>query len=409
MTDLLWPGDERAGTLMSDAAVLEAMLRVEQAWLDALVAAQIAPRSTPLTGLVGLDDLEGLAHGAEAGGNPVIGLVRLLRERVPDDVAPWVHRGLTSQDVLDSALVLCARDALEATLGSARDQLSSLMRLADEHRDTVMAGRTLTQHAVPTTFGLKAAEWLRSVLDIACDLERERAGLPVQLGGAAGTRAALAELAHRAGGEPPERTVRQVTDAVARELGLHESGPWHSRRRPITRVGDALIAANDAWGHIANDVLTLSRPEIGELSEPAGGGRGGSSTMPHKVNPVLSVLIRRAALTAPGLGATLHLAAASADDDRPAGSWHAEWATVRDLARRTVVAAEHTALLVQGLTVHRERMRRTAETAESDLLAEARGLPGERSGLTLDTYRGTDTALIDAALAHATAWLEEKT
>ena len=190
MADLLWPGDERAGEVFTDTAFLDAMVAVEQAWLDALAAAGIAD-SARLAGIVGSADVDRIAAGAEAGGNPVIGLVALLRERTGSS---WVHRGLTSQDVLDTALVLCLRDAVARVRDDLRRQAVALAGLAREHRATVMAGRTLTQYAVPITFGLKVATWLQGVVAAADRLDRCPT-LPAQLGGAAGTLAAPTELA----------------------------------------------------------------------------------------------------------------------------------------------------------------------------------------------------------------------
>ena len=302
--DLLWPGDERAGTLFSDAAFLDAMVRAEQAWLAALAAAGIAPRAVPLTGVVGADDLDALAHGAESGGNPVIGLVGLLRERTGSE---WVHRGLTSQDVLDTALVLCLRDALDAVLADGERQARALAGLAREHRGSVMAGRTLTQHAVPVTFGLKAASWLLGLTDAMTAVgEVRRETLAVQAGGAAGTLAASVELAREA--SDPVEAAALVLRTFADSLRLQGGVPWHTRRSPLTRAADALVELSDTWGRIGGDVALLARPEIGELREATGGG---SSTMPGKANPVLSILLRRHALAAPGLASTLHVAAAS--------------------------------------------------------------------------------------------------
>jgi 3-carboxy-cis,cis-muconate cycloisomerase len=159
----------------------------------------------------------------------------------------------------------------------------------------------------------------------------------------------------QAGG--PVGTSREGAD-LARRLGLDDARPWHTQRRPVTRVADALVAATDACGRIARDVLTLTRAEIGELSEARGGG---SSSMPHKANPVLSVLVRRAALTTPQLAATLHLAAADQVDERADGAWHAEWDTLRLLARRSVVAVSQTAELLDGLRVHPDRMAENLE------------------------------------------------
>ena len=212
MTDLFWPGDERAGGALTSQALLDAMVAVEAAWLEVLVESGIAPASAR-------DDLHGLADegwvgtiatGAETSGNPVTGLVTALRDALAHrntEAGRWLHRGLTSQDVLDSALSMCLAEARTALLARLADQVESLTRLASEHRGTPMVGRTLTQHAVPVTFGLKVAHWLTGVLDAQDDLRALR--LPVQLGGAAGTMAAAVGLGLDPGavsGRPNVRT-----------------------------------------------------------------------------------------------------------------------------------------------------------------------------------------------------------
>ena len=405
MTDLFWPGDERAGDLLSDAALLAAMVDVEAAWLGALVAAGIAPAQAKadLGGLVTEADVPRLAAAAESGGNPVIPLVALLRERLGPhpEAARWLHRGLTSQDVVDTALVLGIRAATEAVRRDLTHQVKALAGLVADHRDTPMVARTLTQHAVPTTFGLKAAQWLAGVLDAADAV----AGLafPAQLGGAAGTMAAATELAGPAGAAGALR----LAAATAERLGLAAAPPWHTTRATFTRAGDAAVTTTDAWGRIANDVLTLGRPEIGELSEGTGGG---SSTMPHKANPVLSTLIRRAALSTPQLAATLHLAAAESVDERADGAWHAEWATLRTLLRRTCVAGSQATDLLAGLRVHPDRMRATLDAARDDVLAEQRSMIALTDASPDDAspdYRGAAGVLVDAALDRARAHLEE--
>lgn len=397
MADLFWPGDERAGDVFSSATFLADLVRVEQAWSDALVAAGVAPVSADLSGLVDEDDLETISAAAEAGGNPVIPLVALLRDRTePAEAAAWLHRGLTSQDVLDTALVLGIRRSA-ARLGDSLDgQAATLARLADLHRDSVMCGRTLTQHAVPITFGLKAAGWLAGVLDAGEQVAALET--PAQLGGAAGTMAATVALARSAGAADPVATALQITDDTAARLGLAAATPWHGRRTPVTRAGDAFVTATDAFGRIADDVLTLSRPEIGELREGRGGG---SSTMPHKANPVLSTLVRRAALAGPGLAAQLHLAAADTVDERTPGGWHLEWSTLATLARRTLVAAAQCGELLDGLQVDPERMAATAAVAADDLLAEARslGVTANSPASSLGSYLGAHHHLIDVVLA----------
>lgn len=399
MTDLFWPGDERAGDLMGQPALLAAMARVEAAWLAALCRCGAAPAEAfdDLTGLVGAADVPAIAAGAEAGGNPVIPFVELLRARVRvrnELAATWLHRGLTSQDVLDTALVLCLREALDVLAGELRRHAAALADLAEAHRDTLMAGRTLTQPAVPITFGVKVATWLEGILDAHDDVRGARDRLAVQLGGAAGTMAAASELA---GAD----RVAELVATTADRLGLPAGGVWHTNRSRITRAGDALVRCTDAWGRIANDVLTLSRPELGELSEGTGGG---SSTMPHKANPVLSVLVRRAALSGPMAAAQLHLAAAEADDERPDGAWHTEWAALRDLARRTVVAALQTSALLPSLEVHAEAMKDNLAAALPGVLAEQRtmaDLAGHESTADAAGYLGLAPALVDAAVERA--------
>lgn len=412
MTDLFWPGDERAGELMSDAALLEAMVRVEAAWLEALVDTGLAPDSadSDLAAVVTADDVQHVARDAEAGGNPVIPLVQLMRSRVGDGVAHWLHRGLTSQDVLDTALVLTARDVLDRLLDEVRAQVVALSILAERHAGTPMVGRTLTQHAVPTTFGAVVATWLDGIVDAAELIVDARTLLPAQLGGAVGTLAATAELASLRKMSDPAAVAAEVATIAGQTLGLRVHRPWHTSRVPLTRTADALVTCVDAWGHVATDVASLSRTEIGELAEPTGAGRGGSSTMPHKQNPVLSVLIRRAALTAPALGSTMHLAAATTGDQRPDGAWHAEWATLRTLGRRAVVAASQTTELVQGLHVDAARMAATLDRSAEDVLAERRGvadLVDAEHDPDPTTYLGITLDIVTGAIDRARIFLEE--
>jgi len=371
MADLLWPGDERAEQIFAPLQVFSCLVRIEETWLQTLVEGGVAPKAARVDvhRFTGRRDVEQVALGAEASGNPVVPLLALLRGRLRDtheEAARWLHRGLTSQDVLDTALVMCARDARARMMAELGAQVDALVRLAERHRDDLMAGRTLTQHAVPITFGLKAAQWLQGVLDARDDLGA--LSFPVQIGGAAGTLAALTELSG-------DVDVAQFLAAdVARRLGLDHVVPWHTSRTPFTRYADAMVGATDAMGRIANDVLVLARPEIAELAEPAVEGRGGSSTMPQKANPVLSVLIRRAALAAPGLAAQLHLAATEMVDERADGSWHLEWSTLSTLSRRAVVAASQTGELVEGLHVDTGRMAALVKQRSSALLAEQRSI-----------------------------------
>jgi 3-carboxy-cis,cis-muconate cycloisomerase len=238
--------------------------------------------------------------------------------------------GLTSQDVLDTALMLLLRDAVAAVRRHLARAFQAIDRLIETYGDIPLIGRTLTQPALPITLGHKLGTWRDGVS--AADDDLAGVAFPAQVGGPVGTH------------HDPR---------LAERLGLSDAVAWHTMRRPVTRAGDALVAVTDGCGRIARDVLELSRPEIGELSEGRGGG---SSSMPHKANPVLSVLVRRAALTTPQLAATLHGAAAEQVDERADGAWHAEWDTLRLLARRTAVAASQTADLLVELRVHPDRM-----------------------------------------------------
>ena len=401
MTNLLWPGDHRAGEHLSDDALLRSMVAVEAAWLHALAAAALAPpecAAADLSGLLAPGDLESLAVGAEDGGNPVIGLVGLLRRRADPVVAAWIHRGLTSQDVLDTGLMLAVRAVVAEVVSQLKHQAATLCALADAHRATPMVARTLSQPAAPTTFGAKAAGWLDGVVDA---LERLGALVtPIQIGGAAGTRAATTELATLLTDttDPAELSDRLVRSA-ATTLGLDIRSPWHTTRAPVTAAADALLACTDCWGRVASDVVTLARPEIGELAEPAGEHRGGSSSMPHKRNPVLSILIRRTAITAPQLAATLHTAAALAHDERPDGAWHAEWDTLRTLARRTVVAGSQCAELLSGLDVHTIRMDENLRATE--VLGEQRAIAELAGNAPSPTYFGAVDRLIEKSVSRA--------
>ena len=383
---------------MSDTALLKALVFVENAWLSVLVDAAVAPpsASADLTALVDTGDAAAIAAGAERDGNPVTGVVKLLRGRAPDDAARWLHRGLTSQDVLDTALLLCLREALGVLAEHLTAQVRTLAGLVETHRDVPMLARTLTQSALPSTAGMKFAGWLSATLD-AADTLAALPALPVQAGGAAGTMAATTELAGSAD------AAVQLSAGLARAVGLSPATPWHTGRSVITRYGDALVTCCDAWGHLANDITTGSRGEIGEFSE---GSSGGSSTMPHKANPVLSILLRRAALTAAPLGATLHAASAASVDERADGGWHAEWATLRTLTRRTIVAASQATDLLAGLRVHTDRAQ-TNLTAAHGLLAEQHTMSELTSRPPGATYLGVTDHLVDAALHRARRYLKD--
>ncbi|MEE6139606.1 lyase family protein [Mycobacterium sp. 050128] len=401
MTNLLWPGDHRAGEHMTDQALLRAMVAVQSAWLSALASAGLAPADAAgadLSNLVDDEDVETLAVAAENSGNPVVALVELLRKRAKPGIGPWIHRGLTSQDVLDTALMLGVRGVADELRMQLREHVWALAALANTHRATPMVARTLTQQAAPTTFGVKAAGWCHGVVDAyerLCGLST-----PIQLGGAVGTWSATTELAALlTGATDPAEVSERVMRSAAAALGLAVRMPWHTARMPVTAAADAFLGCTDSWGRIASDVVVLVRPEISELSEPAAEQRGGSSSMPHKRNPVLSILIRRAAISAPQLAATLHTAAALANDERPDGAWHAEWDTLRTLTRRTVIAGSQCGELLAGLEVHATRMAENLSAA--DVLGEQRTIAELARMPPSQTYFGGVDRLIDESLGRA--------
>ncbi|PTH90051.1 3-carboxy-cis,cis-muconate cycloisomerase [Streptomyces sp. A244] len=363
-TGLLAPGwaGSAAAAATGDHAYLRALLDAEAALTRAQAAQGLAPAeaATAVTEAAGgAFDAVSLAGRARAGGNPVIPLVADLTKAVGDPYGPYVHRGATSQDIMDTATMLVAARALGPVLADLGRIEQALARLAAEHRDTAMPGRTLTQHAVPTTFGLKAAGWRSLVLDARDRVRAVRESLPAQLGGAAGTLAAFGAY----GASDPAG----LPEAYARELGLRTPDlPWHTLRTPIGDLAGCLAFAAGALGKVAVDVLTLSRTEIAEVLEGSGGS---SSAMPHKSNPVRSTLIAAAARRAPQLAATLY-GAMAAEDERPAGAWHAEWEPLRDLLRLVGGAARDAAELAEGLRVRPEAMREHLDLTHGLIVSE---------------------------------------
>jgi 3-carboxy-cis,cis-muconate cycloisomerase len=303
--------------------------------------------------------------------------MRALRAQVGDDAARYVHWGATSQDMIDTAGVLVAVEACRLVDAEVAGVAAACARLADEHRGTVLAGRTLLQQATPTTFGLKAAGWLAAVV-------RARAGLrhvelPAQLGGASGTLAALGDRG------------LDVLRVYARELTLAEPAvPWHTARLPFAELGAALAILAGVAEKIALDLLLLGQTEVGEVREP---GDGGSSTMPQKRNPVGSTLARACALR--GRAAAAQLTALLAQEqERAVGAWHAEWGVLADGLAYTGAAFAWLHETLDGLEVDVERMR---ENIRPETLSEA-----ERFGLATDSpseYLGVANALVDRALA----------
>jgi 3-carboxy-cis,cis-muconate cycloisomerase len=353
----------KAGAEVRDEAWLRALLEVEAALAraqartgrlpveaaEAVAAACAAARPDP--GLLG-------AAAAESG-NPVVPLVRLLREAVGPAAAHAVHAGATSQDILDSAAMLVAGRALAAALTDLAAAARAAAALAGAHRDTPVAARTLLQQALPTTFGLVAAGWLSALDEAAGALSHVREHrLAAQLGGAAGTLAAF--------GEEATATVA----AFAAELGLAEPLlPWHTDRVRIAELAGALGLAAGVLGKIAKDVLLYAQTEVGEVGETGPGGRGGSSALPHKHNPVAAVAAAACAAQAPGLVSTL-LAVMPQEHQRAAGGWHAEWRTLSALLSTVGSAAYWVADCLGRLRVDTGRMRANLDATGGALLAE---------------------------------------
>jgi 3-carboxy-cis,cis-muconate cycloisomerase len=375
----------RAGTPVeaatSDRAWLQAMLDAEAALVRAQAALGTVPPSAAETvaRLARAErlDLRGLALAARETANPVVGLVQALTRVVAAEdpaAAEFVHRGSTSQDILDTGAMLVARRALLLVRADLARTARALARLAGEHRDSVMPGRTLALQAVPVTFGLKAAGWRELVLDADRRLARVLdGGLPVSLGGAAGTLAGYLEYARIDGGvdgpDAGEYVDRLVTEFAARTGLARPVLPWHTLRTPVADLAAALAFAAGALGKIAVDVQSLARTEVAEVTEPQAPGRGGSSAMPHKRNPVLSTLMRSAALQVPALASAL-TQCMLAEDERSAGAWHAEWLLLRECLRLVGGAAHMAAELAEGLRARPERMRANLALTGSRMASE---------------------------------------
>ncbi|WP_336215161.1 lyase family protein [Nonomuraea sp. LPB2021202275-12-8] len=365
----------RAGTrveaLTSDRAWVRAMLDAEAALARAQARAGLIPGEAAAlidgTAAALTVDAADLARRARQSAGPVAPLVSDLREAVTGaggkNAARLVHRGATSQDILDTAAMLVATRAIAAITADLESVMRLLADLAQRHRATVMAARTLGQHAVPTTFGLKAAGWLAGLLHARDRLRVLR--LPAQLGGAAGTLAALVEAARQEAAHDPQARALSLVETYAEELGLRTPlVPWHAERSVVGELGAALSGTASALGKAATDVILMAQTEVGEVAESS---QGGSSTMPHKRNPALSVLIRSASLQVPTYAQVL---GREGGHERAAGAWQAEWSPLRECLRLTGGAAETAVELVAGLRVFPDRMRANAELSGGRIVSE---------------------------------------
>jgi len=354
------------------------------AWVRAMLAVEAALATVQgRLGLLPTDAAEAIVAACRAGvdpaaldptatGNPAEPLVRALRAALPENAAPHVHKGATSQDIVDTAAMLVVREATGLLLEDLAAAAATAADLAATHRHTILSGRTLLQPALPTTFGLVAAGWLTALHESAAALHNVRnTRLAVQFGGAAGTLAALGDDGVA------------VADALAAELGLvAPAGPWHTDRTRVGEVAGALGTAAGAVAKVARDVALYSQAELGELTD--GADRGGSSTLPQKRNPVAAVAAAAGAAQAPGLVATL-LAAMPHEFQRAAGAWHAEWRPLRSLLEATGSAAHWLRDCLDNLVVHADRMRDNVAGAHDALMAE-------RAGAVLAAHVGTAKA-----------------
>ncbi len=352
---------EPLSAIFSDASVLRAMLDFESALARAeascgvisdVEAAKIADAVAD-SGSFDLSELTRLSYRA---GTPAIPLVKLLRQRAQSD---YVHWGATSQDVVDTALVLLLRQCRDVLRRDHERLVAALCRLSDEHAGTVMLARTLLQPAVPTTFGLKVAGWFAAVeRGWARVASRFDEALYLQFGGAGGTLASLGDRG------------LDVSVALASELGLRvPEAPWHGYRDCLAALMAALSIYTASLGKMALDIALLMQFEVGEASEPADEGRGGSSAMPHKRNPTGCMLTIAAAKRAPGLLADF-VAGVAVEQERALGGWQSEWTLVQSIIQAAGVAVENMAAVAEGLNVDAGRMRANLAAAGGSVFSE---------------------------------------
>lgn len=386
------PSDSGLLSPVRVGAAVEEMLS-DEAWITAMVRAETAlARAQAGLGLIpqGAADSIGraseylaidpraIALASRKTANPVVALIAELREAVhaiDPSAVTFVHRGSTSQDIFDTATMMIARAVFQAIDRSLSVVSQRLEVLASEHRGTLQAARTLGGHAVPTTFGHKAALWKHYIDDARERVQRmlSGGGFPVSIGGAAGTAAGYIEAARLVDGregDEPHLTVDRIATAFAVETGLAvPRAPWHSAPTPLADIASACALVTAGIGKMAVDVLTLSRTEIGELSESAVAGVGVSSAMPQKRNPVLATMIRSASLQVPALTSGIY-ACLTPMDERDAGAWHAQWMLLRESLRLTGGVAATAEELIDSLRIDANAMLRNVRMTGPLLVSE---------------------------------------
>jgi 3-carboxy-cis,cis-muconate cycloisomerase len=360
-------GSAEASALFTDRARIQGILDFEAALARAEAQRGAIPAAAA-PAIAGkcraeLFSIADLARPTARAGIPVIPIVARLTALVAADdpeAARYVHWGATSQDAMDTGLVLQLRRFLALLETDLARFAAALARLAEAHKTTPLVGRTWLQHATPVTVGLKAAGWLDAVERHRTRLAEVRArALVLQFGGAAGTLAALGDCG------------LEVAEALAAELSLALPAlPWHAHRDRVVEVATAVGLLVGTLGKIARDLSLLMQTDVAEAFEPAGEGRGGSSTMPHKRNPVTAAVVLAAATRAPGLVATL-LSAMVQEHERGLGGWHAEWETLPALCVLAAGALRQMTETIEGLELDPARMRENLETTQGQILAEA--------------------------------------
>jgi 3-carboxy-cis,cis-muconate cycloisomerase len=350
-----------------DVACLQNMLDFEAALARAEAATGVIPASAagPITHAckAGSFDLAALAQAATRSGNLAIPLVKALTADVAKadvEAARYVHWGATSQDVIDTAAMLTLRAGIDVLLADIGRAIAGFAALARQHRNTAVVARTWLQHALPMPFGLKLAEYAAALHRSRVRLQRlRREALMLQFGGAAGTLAALGDKG------------LLVAERLAQELELPlPDAPWHTQRDRVAEAASVLAILAGSCGKIARDVQLMMQTDVAEAFEPSGEGRGGSSTMPHKRNPVAAATALAAAIMAPNLAATM-FAAQVGDHERSAGPWHAEWPTLPSLLLVTSGALAAIVDIAEGLEVDTARMRINLDATHGLIMAEA--------------------------------------
>lgn len=356
--------DSEINSIFSDEQLVANMLQVEVALAKVQGELGIIPQEAAQAIYTGLDgfkpDFDDLRAGTEKAGYPVIALISQLRDHIGGETADYIHWGATTQDIMDTAMILQVRVAFEHIESNLKKLILSLVTLADKNRNTLMAGRTHSQQALPITFGFKVANWLAPLLRHKERLEEMKARvLGLQLGGAVGTLAALGDQGDK------------VQEGLANELNLSlPIIPWHTQRDRVAETASWLSMLTGMLANIAQDVILLAQSEIGELKESADPSRGGSSTMPQKHNPIISEYILAAARTNASLLGLIHQAMIQ-EHERPTHSWQLEMLNFPQMVMLTGGALKNTLFVCANMQINKERMLENVRASNGLMLAEA--------------------------------------